>query len=71
MSNLNEDYLKIDHLGQKYSKGYRKSHNSDLFILKCCFCNSKNPELPSISRRPMSYFALRNQRKLDYVLTTK
>ena len=52
MSNLNEDYLKIDHLGQKYSKGYRKSHNSDLFISKCCFCNSKNPELPQFLGDP-------------------
>lgn len=45
MSNLNEDYLKIDHLGQKYSKVYRKSNNSDIFEQKMFFGNSENPEL--------------------------
>ena len=44
-SNFFDELLKIDNLGQKYSKGYKKSHNSDLLIWKCCFCNSENPEL--------------------------
>ena len=45
MSNSFDEMLKIDNLGQKYSKVDRKSHNSDLLIIKCCFSNFENPEL--------------------------